>query len=346
MIDVAVGNGTKILHIPKKFSCYEILGVMDHGACSVVMKAKNLKTGTFYACKVIPRDGLLDNGMLERVEQELRIQQSIDHPNIAKIINVHYLEEIIIIVLECYEFGNLLALPLQNICHTEAMSIIRKIISAIAYLHSRNIAHRDIKPENIVLAKNMNPMLIDFGACVSTTELRSTFIGTPLYVAPEIYFALDYDAKAADIWSFGVTCFVLVNGFFPWTNEKSSVIIKKLKSGEYKIPDSKYQDIDRIIKRCLVFDPERRATASELSAIVAPSEVQISKSSCLPFLNENKDDTKLKTTAKTSRPQETTMPKKPVMIPRKRASISICKPLNHPLQSIKMASRLGSVLNK
>ena len=346
MISVAFGVEGSVIHVPKVFSSYEIIGVIDKGAFSVVMKTRNVKTGSLYACKVIPRDGLVDMEMLERVEQELRIQQSIDHPNIAKIISVHYLEALIIIVMDYYEYGNLLPVSLQQISHSEAMNIIRKIISALTYLHSRNIAHRDIKLENIVLTKNMNPMLIDFGGCVSSSELRSTFVGTPLYLAPEIYFNVDYDAKAADIWSFGVTCFVLVNGFFPWASEKSSVIMKMLKHGEYTIPNSKYLDIDRIIKRCLVFDPAKRATASELLAMTAQSEVQLSKSSFLPSLNENKAKSSLESLAKTSRQPEIRLPKKLPINTRKRAPKLLLKTLDYPVPSVRVPSKIFCELNK
>ena len=117
--------------------------------------------------------------------------------------------------------------------------IFLKIISTVKYLHSNNIAHCDIKPENILLDKNYNPKLSDFGFSQSFNREKGDYLlhqfnGTNIYCAPETRkaFVKGFDGVKNDIFSLGVLLFVITIGDFPfgrasYSDEKYKFIIKK-----------------------------------------------------------------------------------------------------------------------
>lgn len=111
-------------------------------------------------------------------------------------------------------------LILDRLDEEEAKPVIYKLASAIQYLHNQNIVHRDIKLENILIIEENEPKLIDFGFSLrlKTKKIRD-YCGTPAYIAPEILKKRPFRPKPTDIWAFGVLCFKLVAGYFPFSGE-------------------------------------------------------------------------------------------------------------------------------
>ena len=118
-----------------------------------------------------------------------------------------------------------------------AAKYIRQLMSAIAYLHARNIVHRDLKAENLLLeneSDEANLKLIDFGVSCEFfkgTKMKET-LGTPYYIAPEVLLQ-SYDEKC-DIWSAGVTLYIILCGYPPFYGETDKEILLAVKKGEYE----------------------------------------------------------------------------------------------------------------
>ena len=116
--------------------------------------------------------------------------------------------------------GGLFDSLIQNVGFTEnaSASIIKQVLSAVSFLHSRNIAHRDIKPDNILFESNdaLNVKLLDFGNSrqMGKNEAMRGVYGTAYYVAPEVLQG-DYDEKC-DIWSIGIILYMLLSGNPPF----------------------------------------------------------------------------------------------------------------------------------
>ena len=108
--------------------------------------------------------------------------------------------------------------PGRKVSEDVGRIIFKQIVSAVAYLHSKNIAHRDIKLENIMIGKNKQIKLIDFGFSVTCKEGKNIRIicGTPSYMAPELTLKKDYDGKKVDVWALGIIVFVMCAGFYPF----------------------------------------------------------------------------------------------------------------------------------
>ena len=119
-----------------------------------------------------------------------------------------------------------------------AAYIIKQLLSAITYCHSRGVVHRDLKPENILIDSvtkdgKINIKVIDFGAAlfVPMHTKMSEKLGTPYYIAPEV-LAGKYDEKC-DIWSIGVIMYILLSGCAPFNGIGDKDIMNNVKKGEY-----------------------------------------------------------------------------------------------------------------
>lgn len=101
-----------------------------------------------------------------------------------------------------------------------------QVFSSVNYLHKKGFVHRDLKPENICLESNSTIKIIDFGTARKFTKgkkLRQV-IGTPFYMAPEIFNDLKYNEKA-DMWSLGIVLYILLTGKAPYYGNDDDKII-------------------------------------------------------------------------------------------------------------------------
>ena len=149
----------------------EVLGV---GSTSTCHKCIDKQTGLNYACKVIDKRVIEDRfqGMMEQFYTEIEALKKLHHPSIIQLFNVYITEEKIFIVMEQMEGGELFDYVVQKgtLTEQEAASIVRKVTSALVYMHSNNIVHRDLKPENLLLrriprisSESVDVKIIDFG---------------------------------------------------------------------------------------------------------------------------------------------------------------------------------------
>eukprot|EP00759_Apiculatamorpha_spiralis_P051765 PhF_6_TR5489/c0_g1_i1/m.7751 len=158
----------------------------------------------------------------EEISEELKFLETLDHPNIVKYYgtNKNEKESQFEIFTEYVEGGSVASVVKKfGALH---ISVIRnyskQILSALKYLHSKGIAHRDIKGDNLLVDKNGEVKLTDFGCSKTLTgDKRASLAGTPLWMAPEVISGEETSVKS-DIWSVG--CVVLeMLGKEPWKNQ-------------------------------------------------------------------------------------------------------------------------------
>ncbi|KAL0462165.1 UNVERIFIED_CONTAM: Serine/threonine-protein kinase SRK2G [Sesamum latifolium] len=150
----------------------------------------------------------------------------------------------------------------------EARYFFQQLISGVSYCHSMQICHRDLKLENTLLDGSPAPRLkiCDFGYSKSSvlhSRPKST-VGTPAYIAPEVLSRREYDGKLADVWSCGVTLYVMLVGAYPFEDpddpKNFRKTISRIMAVQYKIPDYVHisQDCRHLLSRIFVANPSRR----------------------------------------------------------------------------------------
>ena len=153
-----------------------------------------------------------------------------------------------------------------KISENECAIIIWQILSAVAYLHRKNIMHRDLKPENIVLEDQESKIfvkIIDFDNAVKFTKPVKGVVGTLEYMAPEILDS--YYTEKCDIWSLGVLLYVLLSGNSPFGGSTDEIVKMRIKSGKFDLEGKDWKNISvgakDLIKKMLVKSPEKRLSA-------------------------------------------------------------------------------------
>lgn len=186
------------------------------------------KTSKKVAIKVYDKKCIDEPNKIKNLEREINILSELNHPVIAKLIEAIETMDQIFIILE-YGGANslynyLLSKPQHRLEEWEAKLFFKTIAETLAYLHEQNIVHRDIKAENILLNRDKQLKLIDFGFSIQTKPPLKidTFCGTPTYMAPEIVSKQDHVAVYTDMWSMGILFYVLLQGNYPFRAKNES----------------------------------------------------------------------------------------------------------------------------
>lgn len=264
--NVQITDNKYEIQIPEHINGYKVLKVIGKGGYAVVVLASEVKTGKRYAIKIINRHEIIKSKMFLYLENEIRLSSRFDHPNIVKVYNIIYEEDIIMIIMDYCPSGDLESFLTQGFRFTieEQLKIAYQILDALNYLHKRGISHRDIKPGNILFDENMNAKLIDFGMSKEKSSSMKTLCGTPFFMAPETVTSKSYDGCKADIWSFGVTLHVLSAFCYPFAAETPNKFVHDVKKNQLDFRIVSPGLIGTIVKYALTLEPKERPTAEDL----------------------------------------------------------------------------------
>ena len=191
------------------------------GGFGCVWKVRHKETKKVYAIKVINKDSIIKQKLVEQTNREIQIMYKLDHPYIIKLANHFEDDEDFCLIMQYASKGQLYSQikRLKRLDQKQAAQYMREIISAVKYLHTRDppIIHRDIKPENVLLDSEGICKLADFGWSnfEEGNKQRETYCGTPEYLAPEMINKSGHDENI-DIWSLGVMLFEMLTGKTPF----------------------------------------------------------------------------------------------------------------------------------
>ncbi|XP_059307459.1 serine/threonine-protein kinase SAPK2-like [Lycium ferocissimum] len=251
---------------------FEILKDIGSGSFGVAKLVKDKWTSELYAVKYIERGKKID----EHVQREIMNHRSLRHPNIIKFKEVFLTPTHLAIVMEYAAGGELF----ERICNAgrfsedEARFFFQQLISGVSYCHSMQICHRDLKLENTLLDGSSTPRLkiCDFGYSKSSvlhSQPKST-VGTPAYIAPEVLSRKEYDGKLADVWSCGVTLYVMLVGAYPFEDPSDPRNFRKtltrILNVQYSIPYyvRLSKECKHLLSQIFIADPEKRITIEEI----------------------------------------------------------------------------------
>jgi len=258
-----------------KISNYEIGHTLGKGAYAIVKVCKNKITGEKYAMKIYEKSRLKDSSQKKCVYREIEILKRINHKNIAKLYDVITTDKQILILQELVNGISLREYYNNEIRNQKGISehkskifkkIFRQIFDAMNYLHKRNIAHRDIKLENILINKNYEVKIIDFGFGMYNPDNlpQKFFCGTPNYMPPEIACKRPYNGQKADLWSLGVLIYKLYCADFPFKGKNEKDLYKSIQRGKFRMASYTPDYVKKIIVSMIELNPKKRMSCENV----------------------------------------------------------------------------------
>jgi calcium-dependent protein kinase len=250
------------------YALKEVIGQGSFGTVRVGYRIDNPEKKV--AIKSIPKPMIM--GSLSSIKTEFRILSLTSHPNIVQVYDSFEDISFFHIVLEYCDGGELLKkISSGKLSEKQSCRYMNQMLSAVSHLHEKNICHRDIKPANFLFenhSEDAQLKLIDFGLSRQykrnnmTTVRMTSFVGTPLYIAPEVING-NY-AEKCDLWGLGVILFFMIAGHLPFDAPKVSEVYKKVLSEKV---DFGYTNISKeaqdLILRLLHKDPKKRFSAKQ-----------------------------------------------------------------------------------
>lgn len=280
---------------------FTVIKPISRGAFGHVFLAKKNTTGDIFAIKALKKEEMLAKNQIEHIQTERHILSIAQNPFVVKMYYCFQSKNYLYMVLEYLPGGDLYSLLHALECFSEPMAkrYTAEIVLALEYIHSYGIVHRDLKPDNILIASNGHIKLTDFGLSrvglqerqeerrdwelfdtfghqaspdlkSSTTEKTVDVVGTPDYIAPEIFLGTG-SGPAVDWWALGCMVYEFLVGFTPFYGESCEDIFENILNYRIEWPstdDVSAEALD-LIRKLLTIEPEKRLGANGAAEIKA-----------------------------------------------------------------------------
>ena len=253
---------------------YEIIEELGKGGMGKVYRVYDNKIEGEVALKLIKPEIAADKKTIERFRNEIKLAREIAHRNVCRMYDLNEEKGSQYITME-YVAGEDLKSMIKmskQLSIVTAISITKQVCEGLVEAHRLGVVHRDLKPSNIMVDKEGNARIMDFGIARSVKGKGITgagvMIGTPEYMSPEQVEGKEIDQRS-DIYSLGVILYEMVSGRVPFEGETPLAIAMKHKSQAPKDPKEFNaqipEDLSRLIIKCMEKDKEKRyQNASEV----------------------------------------------------------------------------------
>ena len=246
---------------------YQIIKILGEGGMGAVYKARDLELDREIALKVIRPELTSNPEILQRFKQELILARQVTDRNIIRIFDLGEAQGIKFITMEYVEGQSLYDILRKRgkVPVSEAVEIMKQMLSGLQAAHREGIVHRDLKPGNIMRDAQGRIVVMDFGLARSIggdgMTRTGAMLGTMEYMSPEQAQALEVDARS-DLYTVGLICYELLTGKMPYHADSAvASLLKRMQ--ERATPPSDWdssipQPISELVSKCLERDPAHR----------------------------------------------------------------------------------------
>ena len=263
---------------------------LGRGAYGIVYKAiKSADPSILFAIKMLTKKDL-NPKIIERFEElisrEIDVLKDLQHINIVHLDDVKVTSNNIYLIFEYCSSGSLKGFldKGSRMTEKEVVKAVIDLLSGMEYYIKKKIIHRDLKPANILIGEGNQMKICDFGfgrfvQDVNQEAVMTYNVGSPLYLAPEVYKREEYNYKC-DIWSLGIIFYEMLFGKTPWHGKSApdlftnNIMVKPLDFPD-NIPVRK--DIKQIIKKILTINQKDRIDIQELKEKLTVIEAELGR---------------------------------------------------------------------
>ena len=251
---------------------YEVIEELGRGGMGRVYKVYDQKIEEVIALKVIHPEISVNEKAIDRFRNELRFARKIGHRHVGRLFDLGEEDHKFFITMEYVEGENLKSFIRRSgqLAPRKAISLTKQVCEGLSEAHRLGIIHRDLKPQNIMIDREGNARIMDFGIARFTEAEGLTgsgvMVGTPEYMSPEQVETIEVD-KRTDIYALGVILYEMVTGRVPFAGETPLAVLIKHKQESPQNPQESNplvsEAMTRIILKCLAKEKEARYASVE-----------------------------------------------------------------------------------
>ena len=261
---------------------YELNERIGAGGQATVYLGEDTLLKRTVAVKVLNQIASVEGAYVDATMHEARLAAGLNHPNIATVHDFKVEGDVACIVMEYVPNSLDKELDISGpMSPSRAVDVAIQICDALSYAHSMGFVHRDVKPHNILLTADGSPKVTDFGIARATDISSASALGTPLYMSPEQCLGKGSPDIRSDIYSIGVTLYVMLAGSPPFQGNVPQLYEKHINEPMPDFPTavSVPSNLAEVVRRCMEKDPDARYQSAQeiVSALKGLSERPISR---------------------------------------------------------------------